>query len=524
MRQNPKKLRPGAELAVRADVWHPRAVAPPDRADERVPFVGVVLRAVVSVLFVGLFLLGIVDCVLRDANYLDAPRNDRVQFVSSQAMSRGFHERCGPYAPGGRPVAISMLYSEDKRPWIEQAARRFARLCPNIQIELTPAEDGPSTYLPLLEGDAPPTLWAPADDLVGAVVDARWREDHAERLLDPAERLSLLRSPLVWLTWRDREDAIAALLRSDADAKVGPWAQLACATIDPDPDLGDLPREDMLPGTWLEWYLAVADPPQEPADGSDAAPVGQALADWGRVKFMHPHPGRSGVGLAALYLMAQDRVMAPSRRAAREGGALGEDEPLECPYAGPPALLPEAFGAELGAQREALTRWLRRCEAGVDDFTPSADALTHALFNLGPAQIDVAVTDEHAALELLRQLDSSDGAADQLRVIYPAATVITEHPVHVLRPDDAKLALEHQAARRWIGFLRSREAQEDAVLRGFRPATAEVAPERLERPGNPFLQMRRFGISPDAPTGVPLVAGEALRDLLDAWGEATGRY
>lgn len=504
-------------------VWHPRAVAPPDRADERIPVVGVVLRALLSVLFVGLCLLGIVDCLLRDANYLDAPRNDRVQFVSSQALNPGFRERCGPYAPGGRPVPISMLYSEDKRPWIEHAARRFARLCPNIQIELTPAEDQAALDL-LLAGAALPTLWAPTDDLVSAYIESRWRDDHAERLFDPAERLSLVRSPLVWLTWRDREDAIAALLRSDADAEVGPWAQLACAAIDPDPDLGDLPQESMLPGTWLEWYLAVADPPQEPAGEPDEASLAETLADWGRVKFMHPHPGRSGVGLAALYLMVQDRVMAPGRRAAREGGALADDEPLECPYAGPPALAPGAFAAELAAQREALTRWLRRCEAGADDFSPSADALAHALFNLGPTQIDVAVTDEHTALDLLQHLDSSDGAADQLRVVYPAATAMTEHPIHVLRPDDPKLALEHQAARRWIGFLRSRDMQEDAVLRGFRPGTAEVAPGRLERTGNPFLELRRFGVVTETPAGVPLVAGEALRELLAAWGAATGRY
>ena len=96
-----------------------------------------------------------------------------------------------------------MVYSEDKREWIEHAAARFAKLCPNIQVKLRAMEDF-SALSAMLDGELHPTIWAPTDEL-----SLRYFQYQAERQKRAdgwqiIRRQELVRSPQVLLIWQDR--------------------------------------------------------------------------------------------------------------------------------------------------------------------------------------------------------------------------------------------------------------------------------------------------------------------------------
>ncbi|MDC0667988.1 substrate-binding domain-containing protein [Nannocystis radixulma] len=428
---------------------------------------------------------------------------------------------CGPVS-GGRPTVVEMLYSEEKRAWIEHAADLFARRCPNIQVKLTAMGDFAAADV-ILSGAAAPTVWAPTDELVLASLASRWSGRSSEPLLAADAPASLVQSPLVLLLWDDRKRVFEAIRERTAE-QTGPWSQLMCAGIPRDPALETVVLADRVPGSWSAWYDEAVRAPERPAEAAPApatsTPPGKRddlsapktaakaetaapfpslaeIAGWGRVKIGHSSPTDSVAGLAALHLMAHDHLVAPS--------PAGEAE----------------FFAAFDGHKDELRRWLARCEGGLDNDPPSARALTDAMFHVGPTRYDGVATYEHVVFPVLDSLADNSDVMEGMTVVYPTPTLVTRHPAVLLAGSTDE---SRAAARSWLAFLRGDEMQRRAIEFGFRPADATAAIREHRDDANPFLRHRRYGVEFTRPlVEAPRLDGARVDQLLETWREATGR-
>ena len=103
--------------------------------------------------------------------------------------------------------------------------------------------------------------------------------------------------------------------------------------------------------------------------------------------------------------------------------------------------------AALAMSREALRKWLRRCEAGLELPLISEQALTEAMFTQGPHYLDAVVTYEHLALPLLERIDSNALALKRMALLYPRPTLVARHPAVIFQSDPEQKAHQDQAAR-----------------------------------------------------------------------------
>ncbi|MDI1443596.1 substrate-binding domain-containing protein [Polyangium sp. 6x1] len=460
------------------------------------------------------------------------------RLVDVQLASGAGSELCGPAPPDGSSVIVEMVYSSDKRAWIDEAATRFAKACPKIQIKAI-AEGGIEAADAMLKGEVKPTIWSPADDLVLRYLDGRWRESRGRSPFDITKQVSLARSPLVVLIWEDRLEVLEAILEKNKNGE-GLWMDAMCPGVPRDPqNLEEMALEDMVPGTWSDWYGSVvpaALPQPRPAARRlekttkrayiAPFPTADEMKRWGRAKLVHPSPTRSAEGLAALYLMAYDYALPPNDRPAalkeRIKEAVGQPAKEGVVVRGDPA---EAdFARSFEERREPFQRWLKRCEAGAPPPTPTAPLLTDAIFDLGASRYDAVVTQEQLVFEILQRFDTNADVMEELRVVYPQPTLVNEHPVVVF--DDGQITAEQRAAaEKWISYLRSPEMQKLAVKLGFRPATPELKLRSIEDSENPFFKFRRYGVEIDTPfVEAPRLDGKFVADLVRAWRDATGRH
>lgn len=442
--------------------------------------------------------------LLRGDTLLPSPRPVS-KLIGIAPMGIQSPELCGPPSQDRFPVVVEMLYSDDKRPWVEYAADRFAHLCPNIQVKLAAMSDLEAARA-IAAGDAKPTLWAPTDDLLLEYLAQLRQPKAGEVLFDRADRASLVRSPLVLLVWKDRASVLEEILRASAGSE-RPGMAAVCALVPKEPAPVEAAIEGLVPGRWIDWYGARgALAPGRPAAATKPAVAQEELRRWGRVKFAHTPPTASSSGLEALYLMAYDHVVPPEERAALAGDAAG------------------AFERGWATRKAALQQWLRRCQAGLDATPRSTELLTETMFRLGPSRYDGVVTYEHFSFSVLDQIDDHASDLPVTQVLYPQPTFANQHPVVLLEPQDPARKAQHEAARRWIGFLRSREMQEKAIEYGFRPASPEVSVRTYDVGRNPFLHLRRYGISLDPElTEPPRLDGSAIQELIRLWEDATGR-
>lgn len=448
---------------------------------------------------------------------------------------------CGTVSLGARPLPIDMVYSEDLRRWIEPAADRFARLCPNIQVRLTALPDIEAADA-ILAGKVQPTIWAATDDLSLRYLEDRWSQRGDALPFVRAEQQELVHSPLVLLMWQDRLRLLSAVLRNQASTE-GRWTRSLCAGIPREADLAGVPQESLLPGTWADFsasLLAVPPPPPPPRGkagrqaraiapirpvGDEPLPTLQEVEQWGRVKIGHTSPTRDSAGLAALFLLAYDYLQPPPALAAAappaplpastapDGGVAASV------LAGTGQTAPE-FESAFDAQRIALRRWLRRCEGGLDLPPPSARQLTASLFNVGPSLYDGVITYEHLALPYLDRVDAHAAALGRLVLLYPEPTLVARHPAVVFHGSADLRA----AAERWLRFLRSKLMQEAAIDAGFRPVGSEVSLRSYESVNNRFLSLRRYGVVVQPVLReAPRIRGKTAQSLIELWGEVTGR-
>ncbi|MEO8549305.1 MAG: substrate-binding domain-containing protein [Kofleriaceae bacterium] len=165
-----------------------------------------------------------------------------------------------------RTTAISVLYSTEKKDWIEAATADFAKTHPDIKIELV-GKGSIDAAQAILDGGLQPTVWSPADTMAMNLLASDWQTKNHADLISPSgddAAQALLLTPLVFVCWEDRAEA---LLKASGGAIS--WKGLHTAVTSP------------------KGWLAVG---------------GQGK--WGFVKLGHTDPTKSNSGLEALYLMA----------------------------------------------------------------------------------------------------------------------------------------------------------------------------------------------------------------------------
>jgi ABC-type molybdate transport system substrate-binding protein len=181
----------------------------------------------------------------------------------------------GDAAPGAGPgaskpaaaVEIQVLYSTEKKEWLEAAAVEFGKVHPEITVKLT-GKGSFEAAADILDGKAQPTVWSPADSMVLSLLAADWDTKYHTPLFaasgDDAPQ-PLLLTPLVFVVWQDRAEA---LLKAAPGGTIS-WKVISKAV------------------TSNQGWSAIG---------------GQAR--WGFVKLGHTDPTRSNSGLQALYLMS----------------------------------------------------------------------------------------------------------------------------------------------------------------------------------------------------------------------------
>jgi hypothetical protein len=465
------------------------------------------------------------------------------ELAYEEVATQTFLDRCGAPGKNRKPVLISMVYGEEKRAWIEQAADRFSRLCPNIQVQLTPMSNNGAVEA-ILEGKIRPTLWAPADDLFLGYLEHRWQQRFKEQPFDPRSHASLVVSPLVWVAWESRYRVIQQILRGGRSKDDGTWVQIPCANIPKletpaqialrDRLAGQLSSDDLIAGKWRDWYQEELESPgatdptrspnlaqrkqtsagaTKPLLAPSYVPTLDQVTGWGRVKFIHSDPTHTGSGLETIYLMALEFLVPPADRM-RDQIPLDEREQAQ--------ILKNRV--ENPKELDALRSWLQRCEAGIREFPATTTALLTDMVNLGPQRSDVVVTFEHLTFPILREFGKNGIQGEGLHVFYPQPTVWNNHPVVLMTPDAPGRAAERGPAAKWVAFLLGTDMQQRAIDHGFRPANPAVSLRAYKSESNPFLGAPIFGIRPDVPkkeTARP--DGKTLSTLVQTWGEATGR-
>jgi hypothetical protein len=168
-------------------------------------------------------------------------------------------------SPAAAAVEISMLYSTEKKEWIEAAALGFRKDHPEITLTLT-GKGSIAAAEGIVDDKEKPTIFSPADSMVLNLAASDWKTKGRGDLFatqgDDAPE-SLVITPVVWVVWEDRADV---LLKS-AKGQI----------------------------TWKSLHKAIASNQGWPAIGGKPA--------WGFVKLGQTDPTQSNSGLAALYLM-----------------------------------------------------------------------------------------------------------------------------------------------------------------------------------------------------------------------------
>jgi ABC-type Fe3+ transport system substrate-binding protein len=177
----------------------------------------------------------------------------------------------GTPSPGGgraAEVEISMLYSTEKKEWLEAAAATFRTEHPEVSLKLTGLGSLDAAQA-ILDEKQKPTLWSPADSLALNLLASDWEtRNHTPLWANEGgdAPLPLVISPLVFAVWADR----AEVLEKAGGGSI----------------------------TWKALHRAVASAQGWPSIGGKA--------DWGFVKLGHTDPTRSNSGLQALVLMTYD--------------------------------------------------------------------------------------------------------------------------------------------------------------------------------------------------------------------------
>lgn len=205
--------------------------------------------------------------------------NGKILIVAGFLLAAGgifyFSSRSAGTGSGGVIVAtppkagveITVLYSTEKKEWLEAATAGFAKEHPEISVKLA-GKGSLDAAQALVDGKEQPTLWSPADSLVLSLAASDWQTKNGTQLFGAEGSAdapqALVITPLIFVVWEDRAEA---LLKS-AGGKL----------------------------TWKAIRAAVVSNQGWPAVGGKP--------EWGFVKLGHTDPTRSNSGLQALLSMS----------------------------------------------------------------------------------------------------------------------------------------------------------------------------------------------------------------------------
>jgi hypothetical protein len=80
---------------------------------------------------------------------------------------------------------------------------------------------------------------------------------------------------------------------------------------------------------------------------------------------------------------------------------------------------------------------------------------------------------------------------------------------------------QRQAARTWLGYLRSRPVQERALALGFRPGDPSI-PVKSADAQNPWSRLAQYGLQIDIPPVAKTPDGAVARNLMTMWTRLVG--
>lgn len=158
--------------------------------------------------------------------------------------------------------------------------------------------------------------------------------------------------------------------------------------------------------------------------------------------------------------------------------------------------------------------WLRQISTRVRDWPESTGELTTD-FIIRPGAYDIITTYENLALQAFRQ---GEGRGLRLRVYYPAATLLSDHPYVVLSAPWVD-GNERAAAILLRDFLRSPAEQTIAMREyGFRPVIPQVT-INFDDTSSLFGRYRDLGVQFDITARLQLPPPEIVEELIATWQE-----
>ncbi|MBN2004396.1 MAG: substrate-binding domain-containing protein [Anaerolineae bacterium] len=232
---------------------------------------------------------------------------------------------------------------------------------------------------------------------------------------------------------------------------------------------GDHPNGNM----WRRMHDALVDPRGWEAHNHP---------EWGYIKFGHTDPLKSNSGFQTLLLMTYNY------------------------YEKTQGLT----SADILSNRE-YQQWLIEFEKSISKFGDSTGTYMEEIIAYGPSLYDFVAVYEATAIG---QMENAVGRYGELRVYYPPATSLSDHPFCVLQADWVTPE-KAQAARLFLDYLSGADMQQLALIKyGFRPVDGTVP---LDQTGSPFLRYAANGIQVQLPSQVETPQGAVLQTLLDFW-------
>jgi ABC-type sulfate transport system substrate-binding protein len=360
--------------------------------------------------------------------------------------------------PPPKPVVVSVLYSTEKAAWITEAVERFEASRATV--------DGRPIQLELSKSGS--------REMYLAVLDGDAEPD----LISPASMLqiSLLQDLSAARTDRfarpvvNRNDSANCRPVLNTPVVLVAWRNRAEVLW------GDDPNSHL----WLQLHEAVT------KENWDA----YGHPEWGYIKFGQTNPLKSNSGFQTFLLMTYNYFDKTS--------GLTNDDILDPGY----------------------QEWYREFGRNVSKFGDSTGTYMEEIVAYGPSQYDLVAVYEATAIEHVENAVARYGEEyGGLRVYYPPATSLSDHPFCVLEaewvtPEEAR------AAQMFLDFLTSREMQELALQYGFRPVDSSIS---LDQPGSPFPRYQANGIQLTFPDPVEVPPGNVLNAMLEFWGRSVQR-
>ncbi len=215
--------------------------------------------------------------------------------------------------------------------------------------------------------------------------------------------------------------------------------------------------------------------------------------EWGFVKYGQTDPLKSNSGFMAILLMTYNYF-------GKTSGLTGQDLLSDRDY----------------------QQWFSEFQtSAVAPFAQSTGPLMQDMITIGPSRYDFVAVYEATAIE---QAENAVGRYGELRIYYPPATVVSDHPFCALKATPATpwvTAEKTRAGQAFLDYLTAQPVQELALLKhGFRPVNPAVS---LTMPGSPLSQFATNGFRADLPPEVEVPAGNVLNTLLDLWSRTINR-